>query len=48
LVERDDALHWAREDLEGRTPSRRRGRPRSSLPAPSSNGAARPSGRPRG
>jgi hypothetical protein len=45
LVERDDALRRAREDLEGRTPSRRRGRPRSSPPAPSANGTTRPSRR---
>jgi hypothetical protein len=42
LVERDDALHRAREDLAGCTPSRRRGRPRSPLLAPSSNRTARP------
>jgi hypothetical protein len=48
LVERDDALRRAREDLEGRAPSRRHGRPRLSPPAPSFNGAARPTRRPRG
>jgi hypothetical protein len=48
LVERDDALRRAREDLAGRVPSRWCERPRSSPPAPSSNGTARPSRRPRG
>jgi hypothetical protein len=43
LVERDDALRKEHEDLVGRAPSRRRGRPRSSLLAPSSNRTVRPS-----
>jgi hypothetical protein len=43
LVERDDALRRTREDLAGRAPSWRRGRPRSSLLMPNSSGTAQPS-----
>jgi hypothetical protein len=48
LVERDDVLRRAREDLEGRTLLRRHGRQKSSLPVSSSSGAARRSRRLRG
>jgi hypothetical protein len=43
LVERDDLLRRAREDLAGRAPLRRRGRPRPPPLAPNSNRTARPS-----
>jgi hypothetical protein len=48
LLERDDTLRRAREDLEGRAPSRRHGRLKSPPSASSSNRAARPSRRLRG
>jgi hypothetical protein len=48
LVERDDALRRAREDLGGHAPSCRRGRQRLPPPASRSNKAARRSRRPRG
>jgi hypothetical protein len=48
LVERDDALRRAREDLEGARSLATRGRRRSSPPAPNSSGAARRSRRLRG
>jgi hypothetical protein len=43
LVEQYEALRRAREDLAGPASSRRRGRPKSPLLAPSSNRTARPS-----
>jgi hypothetical protein len=43
LVDRDEALHKAREDLEGRAPWRRSGRPRWPLLVPSFSKTARPS-----
>jgi hypothetical protein len=48
LMERDDALRRAREDLEGGAPLHRHGRQRSPPPASSSNRAVRCSRRLRG